>query len=301
MSPMNGMSSIGSQPDVEDALRHSGVPRVPSEGAEEEAGNAESEEVDGEAADDLIGPQVDAEERVHEREDPAGCHRDEQPELPRPVSAQTTMPKNAPMSIIPSRPMFTTPERSEKIPPIAANVSGVAKRSVEARRPVAEDAASFAASSPWNQRAASTATGDTDDHQPSFISPRVTPPESEEGHEDGDRGRNGDVAHREGRQGEPERKGAQPDPGDGDRSRLAEPADVVACRLPGLVDGAHVSGSGFAALLPSRCACRPPEEDDEELGADEEDDRGPGSSWRGSWRARGRRPPDRAAGARCPT
>ncbi len=36
------------------------------------------------------------------------------------------MPKNAPASIIPSRPMFTTPLRSEKMPPIAANASGVA-------------------------------------------------------------------------------------------------------------------------------------------------------------------------------
>ena len=36
------------------------------------------------------------------------------------------MPKNAPESIIPSRPMFTTPLRSEKMPPIAAKASGVA-------------------------------------------------------------------------------------------------------------------------------------------------------------------------------
>jgi hypothetical protein len=34
--------------------------------------------------------------------------------------------KNAPISIIPSSPMFTTPERSLNMPPIAANVSGVA-------------------------------------------------------------------------------------------------------------------------------------------------------------------------------
>ena len=35
-------------------------------------------------------------------------------------------PKNAPISIMPSRPMLTTPERSEMTPPSAANVSGVA-------------------------------------------------------------------------------------------------------------------------------------------------------------------------------
>ena len=36
------------------------------------------------------------------------------------------------MSIMPSRPMFTTPERSEKIPPTAANMSGHAKTNIEA-------------------------------------------------------------------------------------------------------------------------------------------------------------------------
>jgi hypothetical protein len=42
------------------------------------------------------------------------------------------MPKNAPLSIIPSSPMFTTPLRSEKMPPMAAKASGVAKRSIAA-------------------------------------------------------------------------------------------------------------------------------------------------------------------------
>ena len=50
-------------------------------------------------------------------------------QLPLQIDPQTA--KNAPISIIPSRPMFTTPERSEKMPPIAAKASGVAKRSVE--------------------------------------------------------------------------------------------------------------------------------------------------------------------------
>ena len=35
-------------------------------------------------------------------------------------------PKNAPVSIMPSSPMLTTPARSEVTPPSAANVSGVA-------------------------------------------------------------------------------------------------------------------------------------------------------------------------------
>ena len=42
------------------------------------------------------------------------------------VTSAPQAPKNAPISIIPSRPMFTTPERSDVTPPSAANVSGVA-------------------------------------------------------------------------------------------------------------------------------------------------------------------------------
>ena len=42
------------------------------------------------------------------------------------------IPKKAPESIIPSSPMFTTPLRSEKMPPIAAKASGVAYRSIAA-------------------------------------------------------------------------------------------------------------------------------------------------------------------------
>jgi len=36
------------------------------------------------------------------------------------------IPKKAPISIIPSRPTFTTPERSENMPPSAPKISGVA-------------------------------------------------------------------------------------------------------------------------------------------------------------------------------
>ena len=36
------------------------------------------------------------------------------------------MPKNAPISIMPSRPMLMTPLRSDRMPPIAPKISGVA-------------------------------------------------------------------------------------------------------------------------------------------------------------------------------
>ena len=42
------------------------------------------------------------------------------------VMSAPQAPKNAPVSIIPSRPMLTTPARSDVTPPSAANVSGVA-------------------------------------------------------------------------------------------------------------------------------------------------------------------------------
>jgi hypothetical protein len=52
-----------------------------------------------------------------------------------PLHAEAQMPKKAPDSIMPSRPMLITPARSLKIPPIAANASGVAKRRVAASSP----------------------------------------------------------------------------------------------------------------------------------------------------------------------
>ena len=49
------------------------------------------------------------------------------------------IPKKAPINIIPSSPMFTTPERSEIIPPSAPKISGVAKRSIDAKSPDRDD------------------------------------------------------------------------------------------------------------------------------------------------------------------
>ena len=70
-------------------------------------------------------------------------------QLPLQIEPQTA--KNAPISIIPSSPMFTTPERSEKIPPIAANASGVANRSVEASSPAVSTSWSVDFSTPCAQ------------------------------------------------------------------------------------------------------------------------------------------------------
>ena len=56
------------------------------------------------------------------------------PHTQLPVLSAPQIPQKAPISIMPSRPMFTTPERSENIPPIAAKVSGVAKTSIDAIR-----------------------------------------------------------------------------------------------------------------------------------------------------------------------
>ncbi len=48
------------------------------------------------------------------------------PSSQEPVVAEPQMPKNAPINIIPSRAMFTTPLRSDIKPPRAPYVSGVA-------------------------------------------------------------------------------------------------------------------------------------------------------------------------------
>ena len=96
-------------------------------------------------------------------------------QLPLQTEPQTA--KNAPMSIIPSRPMFTMPERSEKIPPIAANASGVAKRRVAAITPVVRMLSRVSASFVCSQMAPRVpARPRPIAHQPSFRSPRGTAP-----------------------------------------------------------------------------------------------------------------------------
>src|SRR4030042_6109891 len=50
-----------------------------------------------------------------------------------PVKKAPTTPAKAPVSIMPSRPMFTTPERSEKMPPMAVKTRGVARRTAAAK------------------------------------------------------------------------------------------------------------------------------------------------------------------------
>src|SRR5918996_4838747 len=50
--------------------------------AEQVARQAEGEEVDGEAAHDLVRPEMDGEERVDERHEPAEEHRHEQADEP---------------------------------------------------------------------------------------------------------------------------------------------------------------------------------------------------------------------------
>ena len=51
------------------------------------------------------------------------------PVIQLPVTSAPQIAKNAPVSIMPSSPMFTTPERSENSPPRDAKRSGVAYRS----------------------------------------------------------------------------------------------------------------------------------------------------------------------------
>ena len=58
---------------------------------------------------------------------------DQLPNLSAPSTA-----KNAPVNIIPSSPMFTTPLRSQNIPPRAAYVSGVANTNIAVKSGVHE-------------------------------------------------------------------------------------------------------------------------------------------------------------------
>ena len=100
---------------------------LPVDVDEEVAGEPDREKVDRRAADDLVGAQVDREDGVQQRHQPAGEDADDQPEPPRvELVGAARMAKKAPISIIPSRPMLTTPERSLNMPPSAPKMSGVA-------------------------------------------------------------------------------------------------------------------------------------------------------------------------------
>ena len=70
----------------------------------------------------------DREDRVDERRAaPPASSADERGRRPTSrVTSAPQAPKKAPISIMPSSPMLTTPERSDVTPPSAANVSGVA-------------------------------------------------------------------------------------------------------------------------------------------------------------------------------
>ena len=97
------------------------------------------------------------------------------PTTQEPLQTAPQMPKNAPASIIPSSPMFTTPARSESTPPMAANASGVAKRSIDANRPAVKMLSTVSASFVCTQTAASVpAMPIPIAHQPSRVSPRGT-------------------------------------------------------------------------------------------------------------------------------
>ena len=93
-----------------------------------------------------------------------------------PVTSAPHIPKNAPISIIPSRPMFTTPLRSENMPPMAAKMSGVANASAERdqRRP-GDDLFEVATRSTWTANTPATIASAplATAPQPTRRSPRV--------------------------------------------------------------------------------------------------------------------------------
>src|SRR6266540_2228269 len=123
------------------------------------------------------------------------------------------MPKNAPVSIMPSSATFTTPLRSENMPPIAPKVSGVAKTSINAIREALKTWSrllvldwSAATASPAPSTPAATAP------QPTLPAPRETAHQH----------RPDDAPEREGRDREPAGEHAEHDPGDADGRGLAQ-------------------------------------------------------------------------------
>ena len=92
-----------------------------------------------------------------------------------PVTSAPQIPKKAPISIMPSRPMFTTPLRSENMPPMAAKMSGVANASPseisvdQVMTSLRLDALAWTANTPATIASAPLATAP----QPTRRSPRV--------------------------------------------------------------------------------------------------------------------------------
>jgi hypothetical protein len=60
-----------------------GIDGTPVDVDEEVAGDAQGEEVDRGSGDDLVGPEMDREERMDERERTPACHRDHDAQRPR--------------------------------------------------------------------------------------------------------------------------------------------------------------------------------------------------------------------------
>ena len=126
-------------------------PRSWPDQAVQVAGEADGGDVDDRAADDLVGADADREPGVHDRpaatpDRTAATTRDDQRQrdaeddrrrrsaaAPAPRPSPTAKPTNAPVSIMPSMPMFTTPLRSHRIPHIAPSAIGRRARQ-DARR-----------------------------------------------------------------------------------------------------------------------------------------------------------------------
>ena len=90
------------------------------------AGDADREQVQRGAGDDLVGPERDREQRVQAAKTAPATIAITIPSSHEPVMSAPQAPKNAPISIMPSSAMLMTPERSENRPPSAPNSSGVA-------------------------------------------------------------------------------------------------------------------------------------------------------------------------------
>ncbi len=208
------------------------------------------------------------------------------------------MAKKAPTSIIPSRPMFTTPDRSEKIPPIAANASGVAKRRVAAISPAVKIPSSVSRSTPCIQIPAPAPRSATAiAHSPSLRSPRASAAIARA------------KARKPNASGTPMLRAVNGGRVTRNASRPS-PMPATAAPCPGVeaarrVPNRRLRRRSRLRLLRLRAeadqlAARAPDREDEELRADEEDDERLDHASRGSSRARGRRCWDRAAATTFP-
>ena len=126
-----GDRDVGRPVEEHPTVRH--VPLVV-----EERGERETEQVQADADDNLVGPELHGEERASVANTSPRHGASEAAREPAVELLGGGEPKNTPTIIMPSRPTFSTPLRSDSSSPLAANSSGTVATTEATRKAVSK-------------------------------------------------------------------------------------------------------------------------------------------------------------------